>query len=500
MIRLQKDFGPMLVGGAIVMIFFVFVGCGGGNGGNGSNIPDGSSIPSGLTATAVSSTQIDLSWTDNSSNEDGFKIERKIGTVGTYSLISTTLANVVSYSDTGLSAGTAYYYRVYAYNSTGSSGYSNEADVNTSVPPDSWTATGTGANVPSARFYHTAVWTGSEMIIWGGQYIYTVINEYGYHEGITQYIFNDGGRYNPATDSWTATSPGTNVPSARYGHTAVWTGTEMIIWGGNDGNYFNIGGRYNPSTDAWSPTTDDENEFEVRMSHTAVWTGTEMIVWGGFDYMNDTGSQSSGRYNPLTDSWTEINTDGDMPEFEYSHTAVWTGTEMIIWGGCGATSEYFSNTGGKYNPSTDSWTATSMGANVPTPRCHHTAVWTGNEMIIWGGDNHDGFCNTGGRYNPATNTWTATSIELNTPEGRAFHTAVWTGTEMIVWGGYDDHNYLTTGGKYNPSTNSWTATSIDGDVPEGRFWHTAVWTGTKMIVWGGQSESGVLNTGRIYNP
>ena len=45
--------------------------------------------------------------------------------------------------------------------------------------------------------------------------------------------FNTGGRYNPSTDSWTATST-TNAPAARFVHTAVWTGSEMIVWGGID--------------------------------------------------------------------------------------------------------------------------------------------------------------------------------------------------------------------------------------------------------------------------
>ena len=49
---------------------------------------------------------------------------------------------------------------------------------------------------------------------------------------------NTGGRYNPSTDTWTATSTGANVPAAREVHTAVWTGTEMIVWGGGfDGRY-----------------------------------------------------------------------------------------------------------------------------------------------------------------------------------------------------------------------------------------------------------------------
>ncbi len=90
--------------------------------------------PSGLNAVAASQTQINLSWTDNSSNEDGFKIERKTGSGGTYSQIATVLINVASYSDTGLSASTNYYYRVRAYNSAGNSGYSNEANATTLSP------------------------------------------------------------------------------------------------------------------------------------------------------------------------------------------------------------------------------------------------------------------------------------------------------------------------------------------------------------------------------
>jgi len=80
--------------------------------------------PSGLTADAVSSSQIDLSWTDNSNNDDGFKIERKTGAEGTYAQIDIVGPNITSYSNTGLEIAT-YYYKIYAYNSAGISAYSN---------------------------------------------------------------------------------------------------------------------------------------------------------------------------------------------------------------------------------------------------------------------------------------------------------------------------------------------------------------------------------------
>ncbi len=87
--------------------------------------------PSGLTATAVSSSQVNLGWVDNSTNESGFKIERKTGAGGTYAQIATLAAGVTSYSDSGLTTNTSYYYRVRSSNTAGDSAYSNEANVTT---------------------------------------------------------------------------------------------------------------------------------------------------------------------------------------------------------------------------------------------------------------------------------------------------------------------------------------------------------------------------------
>src|SRR5436305_6438540 len=84
----------------------------------------------------------------------------------------------------------------------------------------------------------------------------------------------------------------------------------------------------------------------------------------------------------------------------------------------------------------DSWRATTT-TNAPVARDYHTGVWSGSKMIIWGGFSNNcgsGYCNTGGQYDPSTDSWTATST-TNAPDGRAYHTAVWTGSEMIVWGG-----------------------------------------------------------------
>ncbi len=325
---------------------------------------------------------------------------------------------------------------------------------------------------PSARDGYTAVWTGSEMIIWGG---------------ISGNNFlNTGGRYNPATDAWIATST-INTPSVRWEHTAVWTGTEMIVWGGASSNdsYLSTGGRYNPATNTWTATSTTDAPL-ARAAHRAVWTGSEVIIWGGAN-LNDPSRlpRTGGRYNPATNTWTATDTNGS-PVGRLSFTAVWTGSEMIVWGGYDDRDRV--NTGGRYNPTTNTWAVTNT-TGAPSGREFHTAVWTGSEMIVWGGREVDNV-NTGGRYNPSTNLWITTSI-TGVPSSRRNHTAVWTNSEMIVWGGTGADN---TGGRYNSATNTW-ATTTTTDAPSGRSLHTAVWTGSEMIIWGGSSA----NTGGHYS-
>jgi N-acetylneuraminic acid mutarotase len=322
------------------------------------------------------------------------------------------------------------------------------------------------------------------MIVWGG---------------IDLLFLDTGGKYTPSTDNWMPTTT-MNAPTERELSTAVWTGTEMIIWGGYsyDGNdhYWNTGGRYNPGTDNWTATS-TANAPTGRELHTAVWTGSAMIIWGGY-YADPFGHDlnTGGNYDPEMDSWTATTTVG-APSERDSHTAAWTGSEMIVWGG-----PFFDASGGRYNPSTNTWIATST-ANAPTGRAAPQAVWIGTEMIVWGGYFYDGtyhYLNTGGKYNPNANSWTAMSA-TNAPEARSSHSAIWTGNEMIVWGGEagsDPGHYFNTGGRYNPSMDSWSTTSTV-NVVDGRYYHTAVWTGNEMIVWGGTPyPSGYTSTGGIY--
>ena len=106
-------------------------------------------------------------------------------------------------------------------------------------------------------------------------------------------------------------------------------------------------------------------------------------------------------------------------------------------------------------------------------------------MLLWGGTSSANA--PGGRYNPTSDTWT-TILTNNAPyANRTDFTAIWTGTEMIIWGGYSG-GALTLGGRFNPTSGTWTnVTGVGG--PTARFDHTAVWTGTEMIIYGGNGTS-----------
>ncbi len=116
----------------------------------GYTVSLGPAAPSNLTATAASNSQINLAWTDKSTNESGFYVERKTGSGGTYAQIAALGANVQSYSNTGLTTGTTYYYRVRAYNGSGNSSYSNEANATT--------LSGTPPTAPSSLTATAAAW------------------------------------------------------------------------------------------------------------------------------------------------------------------------------------------------------------------------------------------------------------------------------------------------------------------------------------------------------
>lgn len=285
---------------------------------------------------------------------------------------------------------------------------------------------------------------------------------------------------------WSATSL-TDAPTARHAHTAVWTGSKMIIWGGDIGgmpSVTNTGGIYDPETDTWKPTS-TTGAPAPRFSHVAAWTGSKMLIWGGFGTSNL--EPAGGLYDPETDTWTAMSTTG-QPALRTQATAVWTGSKLIVWGGITGSNPV--GTGGMYDPATDTWAEVNP-AGAPSPRVGHRAAWSGKVMLIWGGNNFSDWLSTGAYFDPEggpTGVWTNTTASPGAPPARERHTLEFGQSAFIVWGGWNGGPTVDNGGLIEPTKNAWIATNTAG-APSARTNHVGIWAGTHLFVWGGCSEN-----------
>ena len=347
-----------------------------------------------------------------------------------------------------------------------------------SIDVDTWKPS-PGANALTARKGQSTVWTGSEMATWGG----TI--------GVGTYL-GTGSNYEPLSNTWTTISP-LDAPSGRSEHSSVWTGSELVIWGGyNRDGSLNTGARYHLKNGSWA-TLNDSGAPSGRYANASAWTGSRMLIWGG---RNNNGILDDGAlYNPSNDSWTPLELDS-APAARYGASAVVAGSEVIIWGGEGAAGPL--GDGARLIFSDDSpseWKATGL-TGAPSARSAHTAVWTGTSLIVWGGSRGGLAMGDGAIYDQESDAWSTVATE-NAPSARENHAAVWTGSEMVVIGGDDATGALSDSHAYNPSLKAWRA--LDGKVVA-RGGLSAVWTGSRILIFGGHNNGHVVGQPMEIDP
>jgi N-acetylneuraminic acid mutarotase len=254
---------------------------------------------------------------------------------------------------------------------------------------------------------------------------------------------------------------------------------------------------FDPATGTWRKLSDvpaPKGCFEG--SDKAVWTGSELILWG----------ITNAAYNPATDRWRKLPpppAGGGGPS-----VVVWTGRQMIGWGG-GCCDQELAD-GAAYTPATNSWRLLPAS---PLPGRHATGVWTGHEMIIAGGEGYSSV-DPGGEprsvhfadaaaYNPATRTWRKLP-SMPVDRGGGYYTvtysAVWDGKEMLVLGGTRSGSVepIARGVAYDPSKNTWRWLA-PMEFPRTGF--VSDWTGNQLIVWGGVGAGGSIpQHGEAYDP
>lgn len=271
-----------------------------------------------------------------------------------------------------------------------------------------------------------AVWTGQELLVWG----------------------TANAAFNPVTNHWRRLpKPPTGTGGPAF---AVWTGRQMIGWGGGGGDLLlNDGAAYTPSTDTWKMLPPAPLQGQGRVDVAGVWTGTEMIVVGGVAPSNrgERVFSDAAAYAPLTNTWRRL---ASMPMGEWGGSAVWGGHEVLLVQGVPATQGETApvRRGLAYDPLTNHW---RWLAPMAYPRFGSVVVWTGHQLIVWGGS-VETVPPYGETYDPASNTWTP--MPPSPLRARYNPLGVWSGSSLIVWGGQDARSWdqLSDGAAFTPAS------------------------------------------------
>ena len=273
--------------------------------------------------------------------------------------------------------------------------------------------------------------------------------------------------------------------SPRIGQASVWTGTELLIWGGSEEDQGSAlagdGAAYDPVTRAWTPMP--ASPLSPRDNSFAAWTGTTALFWGGGG-ANGSLIMDGASYDPASRTWAMLPTAPLRPDASNRQAIVWTGTQMVvIQPGAGAA----------FDPATSSWTAVPTLPQVAG--CQPFAIgaeWTGSEVITWvagrppavNGVIPSGYCYSAYSWVPGNRAW---AVVPSRPDYASFPsgTAAPIGGRLLFLGGSNCPPGVSCpvqdffdGTWFDATSGTWTGlpeTFSGGRGP-------AVWTGSAMVV------------------
>ncbi|HEY6534148.1 MAG TPA: hypothetical protein VIY72_17695, partial [Acidimicrobiales bacterium] len=213
---------------------------------------------------------------------------------------------------------------------------------------------------------------------------------------------------------------------------------------------------YNPATDAWRRLPG--SGLAPRHGAVTVWTGQELVVWGGLNQESTAAYGDGARLDPASGIWRRLPA-APIPARGQA-AAVWSDDEVLLWGGVTSISSEGDNVvgqGAAFDPATDSWRALPL--SPLRAKSGSAGVWTGRFFLVIGG----GAGPAGGQvpvpgpgsaaFDPATGTWTAlpdapamppfppdvAPAASNGADQRVGALGVWTGRSAVVIGGGDGH-------------------------------------------------------------
>jgi hypothetical protein len=321
----------------------------------------------------------------------------------------------------------------------------------------------------SGRIGEGVVWTGHEMIVWGGVS----------SPGITGFPspVADGAAYSPAGNSWRTIAPAPSGVLGVVGPAAAWTGKIAVFWAGNSPDGPAAGALYHPETDKWRRLPD--GPLGPRENYASVWTGKELLVIGG-NRGDAHADPVAAAINPRTRSWRLLpglnRLFGLMPS-----GAVWTGREVFVAGSLALCPELGSACARRrpifllYDPSSDKAREVDV-TGVPFERHRLSSLtpvgWTGKAVVFsTQNDSSAGIV----YYRPATGDWRTGAAA----PCRAGGQIAWVGDGLAIPCGE------TRVQTYDTASDTWQILSPGRSPFNTRFASAIVWTGTDLVVWGG---------------
>lgn len=322
-------------------------------------------------------------------------------------------------------------------------------------------AGGTAAGAERA----VGVWTGHELLVWGGA-VATA-------QGPGQAFVADGAAYDPATGAWRTLAPG--PLEGRTGAAAVWTGTELVVWGGLGATaHLGDGARYDPAADDWTPLP--AAPLSPRSAASAVWTGREVVVLGGQD--NAGPRAEAAAFDPAAGAWRPL--PPLLPRsWGFGQDAVWTDERLVV-AAAGSEGPAGEAVVVAMDAALDGWTA------LPSPQ----ETVGGIAVEADQGRAYATVSDVNGRGPPAlwflepgAETWTATAAAphaLNAWQDRLV------GTDGGVVAARPEA--MGSGARYHADGDRWERLARQPSLGrEGGAEHGQVlaWTGDTLLVWGG---------------
>jgi len=325
----------------------------------------------------------------------------------------------------------------------------------------------------AGRIDASVVWTGREMIVWGG------VSRSGRGTAMAR---SDGAAYDPRIRRWRRIASAPVGVFGGGGPAAAWTGSRMVVYVGNSPDGPAASAVYDPVQNRWKRLP--AGPLGVREQYASVWTGKELLVFGGHSG-DQYAAPTAAALNPARGSWRRLKSLDAIVGLAVVNGAVWDGHEAFVAGQLYRAANHFSGPIlFRFDPRSNRLHRIDLSK---APLTSFERMWlrplgrSRGEIVFAAGTPSSSTVVV--RYNPATGQWRTAQA----PPCEVHGQIVWLGDRLLTGCGASRLQV------YRPRSDSWSMVNAGPSPLNSREDSAIVWTGTELIVWSGAAV-------KPYNP